>query len=289
MKKPVFTGSSAAIITPFSDGHIDYAAMKRLIDLQRNAGTAAITVCGTTGEASALSSQERQELIYFTKQNAGPMTVIAGSGSNSTEYAVRFSLDAQSAGADAVLVVTPYYNKTSQEGLVEHYYAVADAVDLPVILYNVPSRTGMTITPETYRRLAGHPNINGVKEASGSVPLAVAVLRDTDLNLWSGNDDLTVPLMCLGAKGVISVAANVIPAQMAKLAGLCLSGRYREAAEEQLRLSPLMEALFLDVNPIPVKAAAEILGLCSGQLRLPLRQLSEEKKKKLSDVLRAYA
>lgn len=289
MKNPVFIGSSVAIVTPFSGGQVDYDALGHIIDIQKNAGTAAITICGTTGEASTLTRDEKLKMIAFAKKRAGALPVIAGTGSNDTAEAVRNAGEAEIAGADAVLVVTPYYNKGNQAGLREHFLRIADSVTVPVILYNVPSRTGVSLTAESYRVLAAHENINGVKEASGDF----ALLEDTlaacgdELNIWCGSDELTIPFMALGAKGVISVAANLLPAEVKRMTDHCLSGDYRDAARLQIRYNSLIRALFSEVNPIPVKAAMHELGLCSGELRLPLSPLSDENLQKLKKELAA--
>ncbi len=257
--------------------------------MQKIAGTSALTVCGTTGEASTLRREERFALVAFAKAFSDNIPVIAGSGSNSTEHAIQFSLDAEKAGADAVLVVTPYYNKAAQKGLIEHYTAVADSVSIPVIVYNVPSRTGVNFKPETYLELSRHPNINGVKEASGDFGLFTRTLGlcGDELNIWSGNDDVIVPMMSLGAKGVISVAANIIPAEIARLVKLCEDGRFPEAAELQIKYEKLISLLFSEVNPIPVKAAMNELGLCENKLRLPLTEISEKNRALLTDELKA--
>ena len=284
LKKPVFEGSSVAIVTPFRSGRIDFDSMEKLIDMQKIAGTAAITVCGTTGESSAMTRDEKIEAIRFVKDRACALPVIAGAGSNSTDGAVAKALDAQKAGADAVLCVTPYYNKCTQQGLVAHYSAIANAVDIPVIVYNVPSRTGMTIAPETYDALAKIPNVNGVKEASGDIPLIVKIRRmcGDELNIWSGNDDNVVPMMSVGAKGVISVAANIIPEKVAEFTDCALNGDFTRAAEIQTKYSGLIELLFSEVNPIPVKCALSLMELISNELRLPLTPLSGTNRDKLS-------
>ena len=289
MKKPVFAGSSAAVITPFKNGKIDYDSFKRIIDMQKIAGTSALTVCGTTGEASTLRREERFALIAYAKAFSDNIPVIAGSGSNSTEHAILFSLDAEKAGADAVLVVTPYYNKATQKGLIEHYTAVADSVSIPVIVYNVPSRTGVSIKPETYLELSKHPNINGVKEASGDFGLFTKTLSlcGDELNIWSGNDDVIVPMMSLGAKGVISVAANIIPAEIAGLVRLCEEGSFFEASSLQLKFYSLISLLFSEVNPIPVKAAMNELGICENELRLPLTEMTGKNRSLLIHEMRS--
>lgn len=274
MRTPVFTGACPALVTPFHEsGSIDYDAFAKLIDHQISAGVDAICVCGTTGESSTLSREERDAAIKFcVEQAAGRVKVIAGTGSNSTSVTVELSQRAQDMGADALLLVTPYYNKASQTGLILHYEEVASKVDLPMILYNVPSRTGVSFTAETYAELAQNPKINGVKEASGNFSLITHTkeLCPEDFYIWSGNDDQIVPMMALGAKGVISVASNLIPEIMVQMSHLCLSGAFPEAAELQIEYATLFDMLFLEVNPIQIKAAMELCGMCSGQLRLPL-------------------
>ena len=289
MKNPVFTGSSVALITPFASGAPNYAALAKLIDFQLENGTSAITVCGTTGEASAMTAKERKDVIEFSVRRInGRVPLIAGTGCNDTSRAYQYSMDALEAGANAILVVTPYYNKTTQSGLIAHYTYLADRVPLPMILYNVPSRTGMTISAETYRHLSQHPNINGVKEASGSLQLLSDILDicGNDLHVWSGNDSDTTAFMSMGAKGVISVAANIIPKDMSKLTSACLSGDYQTAAEIQLRYRALDRLLFREVNPIPVKEALNMLGFAAGSPRLPLVPFSKESKCLLHDELK---
>ncbi len=279
MKKSVFSGSAAAIVTPFSGGVIDYAVFDRLVEWHIGCGTDAIVVCGTTGEAATLGYDERMKLIERCVRKADRrVPVIAGSGTNNTASSIALSRAAQNAGVDALLAVTPYYNKASQNGLVRHFSAIADAVDLPVILYNVPSRTGVRCTVQTYQALSAHPNIAGVKEASDDFDLIqdTLCLCPDDFSVWSGNDGSTMAIMALGGKGVISVAANVVPREMHELTQLCLADRFREAGRLQLRLNELIRALFCEVNPIPVKAAMAELGLCGGDLRLPLCGISEQ-------------
>ncbi len=291
MKQIVFTGSAAAIVTPFDGPAVDYPAFDRLVQRQIESGTDAIVVCGTTGEAATMSCDERMRLIERCVDTvSGRVPVIAGSGTNSTESSVALSRAAQSAGANALLAVTPYYNKASQSGLTAHFSAIADAVDIPVILYNVPSRTGVKCAAQTYQKLAAHPNIAGVKEASDDFDL----IQDTfnlcppDFTVWSGNDSSTTAVMALGGKGVISVAANVVPREMHELTQLCLADRFREAGQLQLRMNALIRALFCEVNPIPVKAAMARLGLCSGALRLPLTALSETHAAQLARAMDAF-
>ena len=269
----------------------DPPALERLLDFQLQNGTDAVVVCGTTGESSTMSYRERMRTIEFCVEYvAGRVPVIAGSGSNSTENAVILSRDAQRSGADALLVVTPYYNKATQAGLIRHYTTLADAVSCPVILYNVPSRTGVNIAPETCARLAEHRNILGIKEASGDLGAVQRIRRlcPPDFYIWSGNDDETVPICALGGKGVISVAANVVPAQMHRLVELCLQNDFAAAGELQIALKPLCDALFCEVNPIPVKTALNLMGWEAGPLRLPLCQPSEEHLQLIQTTLAEY-
>lgn len=279
MKEPIFTGVGTAIITPFKGGMIDYNALGRQLDFQMEGGADAIVVCGTTGEASTMSYHERMRTIeYCVDHIAGRVPVIAGSGSNSTENAVALSRDAQRSGADGLLVVTPYYNKATQAGLVRHFTVLADAVEIPLILYSVPSRTGVAIAPETYLALSHHPNILGTKEASGNFTTIQRTrsLCPTDFYIWSGNDDETVPICALGGKGVISVASNLIPEKMRELTRLCQNGDYEAAGRLQVRLKAFFDMLFCEVNPIPVKTAMALLDRDYGELRLPLCKPSEE-------------
>ena len=279
MKTPVFTGTCTALITPFqASGSIDYAAFARQMDRQLESGVDALCVCGTTGESSTLTVQEHVHLVdYCVSHVAGRCKVVAGSGSNDTAAALYLCQHAQESGADALLLVTPYYNKTTQTGLIHHYEYLADKTDLPVILYNVPSRTGVSFTAETYRTLSQHPRINGVKEASGNFSLLAHTLSlcGDGFHVWSGNDDQVVPMMSLGAKGVISVVANLAPEVMVRMTHLCLEGRFREASALQLRYMDLIDALFLEVNPIPIKAAMHLAGYDVGPLRLPLCDMGD--------------
>ena len=292
MKLPIFTGSGVAIVTPFSDGTVDLEAMGRLLDFQISSGTDAIIVCGTSGEASTMTYRERTQAVAFCVEHVeGRVPVIAGSGSNSTETSIALSRDAERAGADALLTVTPYYNKATQEGLVRHFTTLADAVSSPMILYNVPSRTGVSIAPETYARLSAHPNIHGVKEASGSLGAVqrTRALCPEDFYIWSGNDDETVPICALGGKGVISVAANLIPAQMHQLVSLCLANDFAAAGALQIQLKDLIDALFCEVNPIPVKTALNLMGWKVGTLRLPLCEPSEANLRRIRETLERYS
>ena len=288
MKKPVFEGVATALVTPFKQGTVDFAVMNQLLDLQLAAGVDAVVVCGTTGEASTMTDNEKLALIAHTvKYCAGRCRIIAGTGTNDTAHTLQLSRVAASMGVDAVLLVTPYYNKASQSGLIRHYLAVADAVQIPMILYDVPSRTGVTMAPETYAELARHPNINGVKEASGNLGTIQRTrnLCPEDFFIWSGNDDETVPICALGGKGVISVVANILPAEMHTLVKLCLDNNFAQAGTLQLALKDFCDAMFCDVNPIPVKTALGLLGWEVGPLRLPLCEPSEENLRRIRQSL----
>lgn len=288
VKTPVFKGSCTAIVTPFTDGGIDYEQLKKNIDFQYENGTSAIVVCGTTGENATVNRNEYEELVrYAIRAVAGRMKVIVGVGSNNTETALKNAENARFAGADAILMVTPYYNKSTQKGLIEHFTHVADRVDIPMILYNVPSRTGIGIEAATYKTLSQHPNIVGVKEASGNLSLVGETISrcGDDLFIWSGNDDNTVPMMALGALGVISVASNIVPGVMAKLCQLCLDGSFADAAALYAKYVKLFSALFIETNPIPVKTALKLLGRDSGILRLPLTTMSDEHFSYLRNVM----
>ena len=290
MKIPVFTGSSTAIVTPYRDGKVDYKKLGELIDLQIAGGTAAITICGTTGESSTQSLEEHTATVDFcVKYVNSRIKVIAGSGSNDTQAALFLSQEAEKSGADALLMVTPYYNKTTQQGLIRHFTFVADRVSIPIILYNCPSRTGMSFTAETYKELSKHPNLNGVKEASGSFKLISRTLADCgdEFFVWSGNDEDTVAMMSIGAKGVIAVISNILPAMMSEMTRLCLEGDFREAAKLHLKYLDLMDKLFIEVNPMPLKAAMNLMGMDVGEPRLPLCELAPENLEKLKKSLAA--
>ena len=289
LKTPLFKGSCTAIVTPFTENGIDYDRLAKNVDFQYENGTTAVVVCGTTGENPTHSEDEHNELVRFTVQaSRGRMKVIAGVGSNNTRTALKYAQNARYAGADGILMVTPYYNKSTQKGLIEHFSYVADRVEIPMILYNVPSRTGISISAETYKFLSRHPNINGIKEASGDFSLIAKVrsLCGDDLYIWSGNDDNTVPMMALGALGVISVASNIVPAVTAKLCALCLEGDFTAATELYGKYAKLFSALFIETNPIPVKAAMKLMDMDSGLLRLPLVEIGEENLAKLKAVMR---
>ena len=288
MKAPLFTGAATAVVTPFRDGEADLETFDRLLALQYAGGISAAVVCGTTGEAATLTPEEQARLIRRAAEGfAGRMKIIAGIGSNDTKKALDAAMRAADSGADGVLMVTPYYNKTTQAGLIRHFSFVADRSPLPVILYNVPSRTGVGIAPETYDALADHPNINGVKEAGGDIAAfarSIALCGDR-LAFWSGNDSDTVAMMALGARGVISVASNLVPDVITRLCALCDGDRYRDAALLNREYMDLFSVLFREVNPIPVKAAMGLLGRCGPEVRLPLVPMSEEGMAALSRCL----
>lgn len=292
MKKPVFTGAAVAIITPMrADGSVDFEELGRIIDDQIDNGTDAIVICGTTGESPTMTDEEHTACIrYAVKKTAGRVPVIAGTGSNDTKYAIWLSRQAQADGADALLLVTPYYNKTSQTGLIAHYTAIADAVDLPCILYNVPSRTGCNLTAASLAQLAKHPNINAVKEASGNISQVaeIAAACGEELNIYSGNDDQIVPLLALGGKGVISVLSNVAPRYTHDICAKWFAGDTAGSLAMQLAALPLCKALFADVNPIPVKWAMNRLGWHAGACRLPLVDPDEAVQAQLDSALRAF-
>lgn len=284
MKRPIFTGLCTALVTPFRDGGVDYEMLERLIRRQIEGGADAIVLAGTTGESPTLTLEEKLELFRRgVAAAAGECAIIAGTGSNSTANAAELSRKAADTGVDGLLVVTPYYNKATQPGLLKHYRAVCEASGLPVIAYNVPSRTGLDIKVETCRELAKLPQIAGIKEASGDISKVGRILAacQEELPLYSGNDDQTVPVMALGGLGVISVASNVAPEAMAALVSAAREGDFQRAAARQRRLLPLMDLLFCQVNPIPVKAAMQMIGLDCGECRMPLDSLTEENAQKL--------
>lgn len=274
----IFTGSCVALSTPFNESGVNFDTLKNLLEFQISQSTDAILVCGTTGEPSTMSLEERNAVIEFTvEQVNGRVPVIAGTGGNCTDSVIKASRDAEGLGADALLIVTPYYNKTSQKGLVAHYNAVAEKVDLPIIIYNVPGRTGLNIKPETLLELSKIKNITGIKEASGNISQAVEMARlCPDMDMYSGNDDMVVPILSLGGKGVISVVANIAPKDTHDMVMKFLHGDVGGSRELQFKLKPLIDALFSEVNPIPVKTALNLMGFNMGNLRLPLVELSEK-------------
>ena len=288
-KKTVFRGIATAMITPFKEGRVDFNAFGRFIDWQIENGINALVACGTTGESSTLSDKEhRAAIAYAVQRAAGRVPVIAGTGSNELDYAVDLSKYAASVGADAILVVTPYYNKATQKGLVGMYTAIADAAKVPTILYNVPSRTGVNIEPKTYAELAEHPNIVAFKEANGNISKIVETMSYVrgKLDLYSGNDDQIVPLMAMGGIGAISVLSNVLPRETVAITDRFFAGDVAGAAELQCRYHALIDALFCEVNPIPVKAAVAALGFTENSLRLPLTELEEGHKETLLALMR---
>lgn len=279
MRKPLFTGACTALVTPFLDGKVNYPMMEQLLRRQMEAGIRAVVIAGTTGESPTLSDEEKLELFRRCKAYAGDhCTIIVGTGSNSTEHAVELSVAAQQVGVDALLVVSPYYNKATPDGLFAHYLSIAHAVRLPIILYNVPSRTGVDIPISVYQRLSRVPNIVGVKEASSDITkiARIKLACDPDFTVWSGNDDQIVPVMASGGSGVISVLSNVYPEETLAMCRAAEEGDYHTAAALQRQLIPLTELLFCEVNPIPVKAAMACIGFDCGGCRLPLTKLTKE-------------
>ncbi|MDD7266818.1 MAG: 4-hydroxy-tetrahydrodipicolinate synthase [Lachnospiraceae bacterium] len=288
-KESIFTGAATALITPLTKEGVDYGALGRLIDWQIEQGINALVICGTTGESSTLTDEEHREVLrYSVERIAGRVPVIAGTGSNDTAYAIDLTRFACAAGCDAMLVVTPYYNKATQKGLIAMYEAVADVSAKPVILYNVPSRTGCSIEPATYLELAKHPMIAAIKEASGNISkiMETAALVGDQLDLYSGNDDQIVPLMACGGKGVISVLSNILPKETAAICDAFLDGDTKRALQLQTAYLPLINALFSEVNPIPVKAAMAAMGYCEDYLRLPLTPMEDEHRAKLLEQMR---
>lgn len=287
MKNTIFTGSAIAIITPMNaDGSINYDELGRLIDFQIDNSTDAIVICGTTGEASTMTDEEHIECIRYTVERAaGRVPVIAGTGSNDTAYAVKLSKEAEAVGANGLLLVTPYYNKTTQKGLIGHFTAVADAVNIPIILYNIPGRTGMSIEVGTVKKLAEHRNIAAIKEASGNISYTAKLIAECGdmIDVYSGNDDMIVPIMSLGGKGVISVLSHVIPKETHDMVQYCLDNNFAEATKLQIDYLDLINDLFIEVNPIPAKEAMNMLGWNAGPCRMPLCEMTQEHK----DVLRA--
>lgn len=291
MKNVLFSGVCTALVTPFLNGQVNYPMMEQLLKRQLDAGIEAVVIAGTTGESPTLSDEEKLELFRRAKAYVGDRCrIIAGTGSNSTEHAVNFSIAAEAAGVDALLVVSPYYNKATPDGLFVHYLSIAHAVRIPIILYNVPSRTGVDIPVPVYKRLSRIPNIAGVKEASPDITKITKIIQEcgSDLTIWSGNDDQICPVMALGGKGVISVLSNVFPEETQALAKAALDGDFDTASALQIRLQPLVELLFCEVNPIPVKAAMKIMGYDCGDCRLPLTTLGKENFSRLERLLTGY-
>lgn len=291
MKKDIFTGAAVAIITPFTEDGINFEELKRLIDFNIDNGTDAIVIAGTTGESSTMSDEEHKETIRFTVEYVNKrVPVIAGTGSNDTLYAVDLSQYAEKVGADGLLLVTPYYNKTTQSGLIKHYNYIADRVNIPIILYNVPSRTGVNILPKTASELSKHKNIVAIKEASGDLSQIAETISlcGDNLTVYSGNDDQIVPILSLGGKGVISVLSNVVPREAHNICSLYFEGKVKESRELQMKYLSLINALFIEVNPIPVKTALRLMGFNAGPLRMPLFDMDEENLEVLKKELKAH-
>lgn len=291
MKKTIFTGAAVAIVTPFNENGINFEELKRLIDFNIDNGTDAIVIAGTTGESSTMSDEEHKEAIRFTVEYVNKrIPVIAGTGSNDTAYAIELSKYAESVGVDGILVVTPYYNKATQSGLVKHFTYIADRVNVPMILYNVPSRTGVNILPETYVELSKHPRIVAAKEASGDLSQVAKIkaLCGDNLDIYSGNDDQIVPILSLGGKGVISVLSNVMPKEAHEICSLYFEGKIEESAKMQTDYLELINNLFIEVNPIPVKTALGLMGYNVGNLRMPLFAMEGKNLETLKDSLKEY-
>lgn len=288
MNKPLFTGVCTALVTPFLGANVNYPMMDLLLRRQMQAGIQTVVLCGTTGESPTLTDLEKLEMFRRGKRYVGDRCkIIAGTGSNDTAHAIALSKAAEEAGVDALLVVSPYYNKATNDGLLTHYAAIAESVHIPVIVYNVPSRTGVDIPVSVYQNLARIPNIAGVKEASGDIT-KISKIRAScpeEFSVWSGNDDQIAPIIALGGSGVISVVSNVLPEQTQSLTLAALDGDFDTAADLQIRLLPLIETLFSEVNPIPVKAAMKLIGYDCGECRLPLTPISQENMKKLKSIL----
>ncbi len=291
MKNTIFTGAGVAIVTPMlADGAVDFDGLRKLIDFQIEGGTDSIIICGTTGESSTLSDEEHRAAIKCAVEHtANRVPVVAGTGSNDTKYAVELSKEAEELGADGLLIVTPYYNKCTQKGLYQHYKTIADNVNIPIILYNVPSRTGVTIEIPTIASLAEHKNIVAVKDASGNIGFAAKLAAKCGdvVDIYSGNDDMIVPIMSLGGKGVISVLSNILPKETHDMCQLCLDNNFAEATKLQLQYLDLINTLFIEVNPIPVKAAMNMMGLPAGPCRMPLCDMTDEHIEAMAKALRA--
>ncbi len=289
IKKPIFQGAATALITPFKDGAVDYAAFEKTLEFQIASGIDALVVCGTTGEPATLDDCEHRKVVEFAIEKVNHrVPVIAGTGSNNTQYAIELSRFAEQAGADGLLLVTPYYNKCSQKGIVSHFNQVADSVNIPCIVYNVPGRTGFCISVDSYKQIAKHQNIVATKEASGNLLLMMEVLEACagDMDMYSGDDQQVVPLMSMGAIGVISVFSNIMPAEAHKMAKACLDGDFKTAAAMQLKYLRLMNGLFMQVNPIPVKTAVAKMGLCENEFRMPLCPMDAADDEKLFNLMR---
>jgi 4-hydroxy-tetrahydrodipicolinate synthase len=287
----MFTGSMVALVTPFRDSQVDWKSLDALVEFHIQNGTHAIVPCGTTGESATLSHEEHDEVISAVIRAVNKRRpVIAGTGSNSTEEAVRLTRKAEASGADGALMISPYYNRPTQEGIYQHYKKVASEVGIPIIVYNIPGRTGSKIEPETLARLAEIGNIAGVKEATGSVDQAIDVIRlcGDRLAVYSGEDSLTFSLMALGGKGVISTVANIVPKEMAQLTEACLKGEWEKGRDLQFKLIPLIHSVFIESNPIPIKTALSLMGMCAGDVRLPLTPMGEGNLQKLTAAMSEF-
>lgn len=288
MKTPLFTGACTALVTPFENGRVNLHMLEKLLRRQMDAGIEAVVICGTTGEAPTLSDEEKLMLFQRAKEITGDRCLIlAGSGSNDTRHAVSLSQTAEMAGADALLVVTPYYNKATPDGIISHYKAIAAAVHIPIIIYNVPSRTGLDVPVSVYRQLSESENIIGVKEASADITKISRILAECsgDFSVWGGNDDQTVPVMSLGGAGIISVLSNLVPVETQAMAKAALDGDFDTASALQKELLPLIDLLFCEVNPIPIKAAMKLIGYDCGECRLPLTQMTQKNLARLKAML----
>ena len=285
----MFNGSIVAMVTPFKDGEVDYDKLGELVQYHIDNGTNAIIPCGTTGESPTLTHREHGEVIgKVIEAAAGRIPVIAGTGSNNTSEAVSMTRHAKETGADGSLIITPYYNKPTQQGIYEHYKAILEEVDIPIIVYNVPSRTGVSISPETVARLFEFKNIVAIKEATGDIDQASQILNMCDITVLSGDDSLTLPIMSVGGKGVISVIANILPREVSELVSSFLNGEIENSQKLHNSLFPLCKAMFIETNPIPVKTAMKLLGRLNGEMRLPLCNMSEEHEKQLKKILEKH-
>ena len=290
MKTPIFTGSAVAIVTPFTENGVDFPKLAELIEYHIENQTDCIVICGTTGEASTMPDAEHKEVIRFTVEKAaGRIPIVAGTGSNDTAHAIELSRYAEEVGADGLLVVTPYYNKTTQHGLYLHTKAIAESVNIPIILYNIPGRTGgLSFSMDVLKKLAAIPNINGIKEATGDIAFVAQIAAETDLNIYAGNDDMVVPCMSLGGKGVISVLANICPKDTHDICAKYLEGDVDASRDLFLKYMPLIKTLFIEVNPIPIKTAMNLIGFHVGSFRMPLCEMMPENLSKLSSLLKEY-
>lgn len=287
----IFKGTATALITPFKDDKIDYVSMGRLVQWQLNQGIDALVVCGTTGESSTMSATERINLVKFVIDLVKKrVPVIAGTGTNNTKFTINLSKEMQNIGADGLLIVTPYYNKCTDSGLIKHYEAIADQVSLPIIMYSVPSRTGVNISPSVVKVLSAHPNIAAIKEASGNISqiCASSMYISDSFDIYSGNDDQTVPIMSLGGIGCISTVSNIIPARYSTMTQNYLSGKVDEAAKEQVQIKPLIDSMFSEVNPVPIKYALSLMGMCYPEYRLPLCIPENKTQYAVYDTLEEY-